>query len=100
MRFFGSTAPSQPDNTLPDLVRDVRELRRELDGLERRLEAVDLHARAIVEEAKRMINKFERRLDREAAPPASPEEKASQDAPGRAIAQSPSLHHPAIRRNY
>lgn len=94
MALFTRSQPT-PNDQLEQLQKQVSEQRRELDAMRRDLESVDLHARAIVEEAKRMINKFERRLDREAA------DKPVEDAPGRANGTQPYLGpSSSSRRNY
>jgi len=101
MSLFGKPTTSERDqNTIVLLERNVQDLRREIEAAQRRIDAVDLHARAIVEEAKRLINKFERRLDREAPGPAS---ESRQDALGRANGHDPSQDVPPLQlrgRNY
>jgi len=77
--------------------RRLEELQREVEGAQRRIDAVDLHARAIVEECKRLINKFERRLDRET--PATGAKNGAHDAPGATISPAPYLG-PTSKRNY
>lgn len=104
MLFSSSATRSERDqNTLLKLERDLQELRRELEGAQRRIDQVDLHARAIVEECKRLINKFERRLDREDAGTT----QSPQNAPGRTIGVRravgdgiPPIEPPGPRRNY
>jgi chromosome segregation ATPase len=109
MGLFGNPPD---DNRLNTLEAGLEDLRRQLEAavdraertdrrcgeLQRDLEAVDLHARAIVEECKRLINKFERRLDRE-----TPE--STQDAPGPKIAKNGTrgplpIARPPSSRNY
>jgi hypothetical protein len=95
--LFGRTTPAERDhNELVAVQKQLLDLQREVEGAQRRIDAVDLHARAIVEEAKRLINKFERRLDRETPPKA---DNGTQEAPGRTIPVLPYLG-PTSRRNY
>jgi hypothetical protein len=97
MGLFGNPTRAERDqNAVVALERSVQELRRELEGAQRRIDAVDLHARAIVEECKRLINKFERRLDRE-TPPTEPG-KGPQKAVGATNGADPYLG--PSRRNY
>jgi len=98
-----TTRAQRDQDELNTLQKQLLELRRELDNAQRRIDAVDLHARAIVEEAKRLINKFERRLDREDSKPS----QSTQDAPGRTIGPRravgdgiPPIDAPGPRRNY
>lgn len=97
MGLFSKTTASQRDHDeLITVQKQVLELQRELDALQRKVDQVDLHARAIVEEAKRLINKFERRLDRET--PAD-HQKGPQNPVGASNGIEPYLG-PSSRRNY
>lgn len=101
MGIFSRTTSSERDrNELIEVQKQLRDLQREVEGAQRRIDAVDLHARAIVEEAKRLINKFERRLDREAVPgnghPHIPQ--SLQDAPESTNPRAVAYDRPAMLR--
>jgi len=97
MALFGNPTRSERDhNELVAVQKQVLDLQRELEGVQRRIDAVDLHARAIVEECKRLINKFERRLDRET--PATEPGKGPQKAVGATNGVEPYLG--PSKRNY
>lgn len=97
MGLFSKATTSERDhNELIEVQKMLKDLQREVEAAQRRIDAVDLHARAIVEEAKRLINKFERRLDRE-TPPTEPG-KRPQEAVGPTNGHEPYLG--PSKRNY
>lgn len=97
MGLFGRPTSPKPDlhEQVIALERIVLDLQRELKAATREVEQVDLHARAVAEECKRLINKFERRLDREAPPNGK---EGPQEPAGRTNGAQPYLG--PSRRNY